>query len=195
MARTQHSIPRLQLCAGEDVAHVAGWGVVDGLVLQPGDRLLLGPVTDRALAILQPRGWGEIALGRRWLEPQGEQIRLEPGGMLASPVRWAAIAGVLAVERPLASGILGLGRWFLPHRRGQDGLGPLQLEQLLRQQRTAHPPGGVVVGRSVRAAEHLAPRPGWVRYVLLPLQAELIPGPWAPALRPVAEVRRHGLSG
>ena len=101
------------------------------------------------------------------------------------------------------SGIGGQGRpqgaagAAFGHRKG---LPPMA--QLLQHHRQDGGDRGVVLGRSVLAAALLAPRPGWVRYVLLPPQAELISGPWGTdavaALAPpvhTGQVWRQGASG
>lgn len=193
-----HQIPHFALSPTLDRARVTGWGLAGGLLLIPGDTLLLADVWEDELLLLRPRGFGSVMLGRR----SNNQLIAEPGSVPASPVRWSVIGGVAAVERPLPTNgtlsALSTGQWVLsPQTRAlllqtpsdadadADGDGDAapatdwtQLDQLIRRLVLSPTPHGegLVLGRSLRAAQALPPRPGWIRYVLLPPPAVVICG-------------------
>jgi len=178
-------VPHFKLLNNQPIAVVTRWGAAAGLLFQPGDRLLLGPVWEDQLLILQPRGYGSIMLGRR----ENGRLLAEPGRVPASPVRWSPAGGVVAVERSLerigsagGMGTLGLGEWLpapltqqiLSEKSDTPQLDWTAVDPLVRhhslKQGTASDtlPSGLVFGRTVKAARALPARPGWVRFVLLP---------------------------
>ena len=89
-------VPRLRVLQS-DRAVVTDWGEVGDVVLRPGDELVLDPTHQGDLLLLLPRGWGSPMLGRR---SRGRLIA-EPGGVPASPARWAIAGGVSVIERDL----------------------------------------------------------------------------------------------
>ncbi|MEL6343849.1 MAG: hypothetical protein AAFV53_12000 [Myxococcota bacterium] len=171
-----HNIPQLHI-HHPNQATITRWGVVDGLVFRPGDRLLLGPVPQNHLILLQPRGWGAPMFGRL----RAGQIIAEPGGVIASPLRWFVAGGLRVIERRMIERkcsvqTIGLQSWRLP-----DGttFNPLQLEAWLRQMgRTICDEHGVVLGVSVADACSVQPRPGWIRYVFPGVSEDVLHGPW-----------------
>lgn len=104
--------PQLELFMDDDCTYVEvrGWGDIEDIRLLPMDRLILhkGTEIDESpsyvsgeLLVLKPRGWGRIALGRKF----GEYILLEPFGKPISMDHWGIIGAVLAVERGLGMGV------------------------------------------------------------------------------------------
>ncbi len=89
-------VPRLRVLHS-DRAIVTDWGEVGEVVLRPGDELVLDPTHQGDLLLLLPRGFGSPMLGRR---SRGRLIA-EPGGVPASPARWAIAGGVSVIERDL----------------------------------------------------------------------------------------------
>lgn len=194
-------IPHFHLHPNKSVATVTHWGVADGLLFTPGDRLLLGelPHNDRddsqGLVVLRPRGFGAVMLGRRI----GGHLLGEPGGVPASPLRWECVGSVIAVERPLtrAAGslrVLGVGSWLVSgdEHTEQDWV---SLDRHLQRLSATTQDEGVVVGRSLLAALALPPRPGWIRYVLLPPAADVLTGPWQAADSNQPEAVRFSKAG
>jgi hypothetical protein len=108
MLAAHHHVPRIHVEAPA-TATVTAWGQVAGLVLRPGDRLVLGGARD-GLVLLVPRGYGRPMLGR--VTPRG--LVAEPGGVPASAARWSVAGGVVAIERSLERGAgLPAGSWFV----------------------------------------------------------------------------------
>ena len=198
---TQSQIPKFSLHSSASNATVTQWGVAMGLIFRPGDRVLLGPVSDGGLLLLRPHGYGGPMLGQRI----GEQLFAEPGGVPASPIRWRPAGGVIAVERPLDAaapdllGVLGIGRWVMSEQ-SRRLLGTLPMAHQHGQWTVWHSrpscasddpssdwvsvsrlvrmglgrdvvQHGLVIGRTTASASVLPPRPGWVRYVLAPAAA------------------------
>lgn len=96
MHATTLRVPRLRVLQ-PDRAVVTDWGEVGEVVLRPGDELVLDNTHQGDLLLLVPRGWGSPMLGRR---ARGRLIA-EPGGVPASPARWAVAGGVSVIERDL----------------------------------------------------------------------------------------------
>lgn len=203
-----HQIPHFNLDSDQKSASVTRWGVAGGLLFAPGDRLLLGEkhttdhnTEDGVLLMLKPRGFGAVMLGRR----VGGRLLGEPGGVPASPIRWDSIGSILAVERPIQRCrgqllALGTGHWILSqhtHARfraftDEDDVSWVRLDQLLKRQMLDE---GMVVGRSRAAAEALPPRPGWIRFVLLPPPASVVSGPWTQEPRQAEPLKRFSRTG
>jgi len=168
-----HKPPQLQPNT-DGIVEVSSWGVAGGMVLCPGDRLVLGEAIGHVLLVLKPRGRGAMMLGR--MGRRG-QLLAEPGGVPASLVRWQVVGGVIAVERPIESGLLDLKAWHLstmqrntlqslPGVGVHGGLKATRLELLLSQIRRLKDPPGLVLSR-VECDDDLRPPPsGWVRYEL-----------------------------
>lgn len=182
-------IPRLMLSNNGRCARVLHWGVVNGLILTPGDELVLGAHRDGELLVLAPRGYGAPMLGRSI----AGALLGEPGGVHASPKRWQSMGAVISIDRPLPTAppnsfaLLGTGQWCpspssvaifdRPAHGGPQRWNWLFSAQQL-QQCARHPARwshalevGLVFGRSPAAALSVLSRPGWVRYVLTPSEA------------------------
>ncbi|RME20920.1 MAG: hypothetical protein D6798_19280 [Deltaproteobacteria bacterium] len=109
--------PRIDFDPGA-LGVVTRWGVVDGVVLRPGDRLLPGRPGDR-VRLIAPRGRGRPMLAVRH---HGRLLAL-PGRVPASPARWREVGTVAGVERELEHGAPRLGRVhvrFALHPRHPD---------------------------------------------------------------------------
>ena len=108
---TTKRAPILELFLEDECSYVdvIGWGEIEALRLLPFDRLILHKCTEIGvfpeyesgeLLVLKPRGWGRLALGRKY----GEHILIEPFGKPISLEHWGIVGAVLAIERPLGMG-------------------------------------------------------------------------------------------
>jgi hypothetical protein len=91
-----HHVPRLALDPTGG-AVVLRHGMVAGLSLLPGDRLLLGPPSSVGTILLVPRGRGRPMLGHI----VGGGLVAEPGCVPCSVRRWSVAGVVTRVERRL----------------------------------------------------------------------------------------------
>jgi hypothetical protein len=104
MVTDMFQTPRLERTA-EGAIFVTRWGRVGGHLLRAGDRLVLGAAHQDELLVLIPRGYGRPMLGRRG----NAGLLAEPSGVPASGLRWEVGGAVVAIERDLERGGVGVG--------------------------------------------------------------------------------------
>jgi len=104
MVTDMFQTPRLERTAEGSVV-VTRWGRVGGHLLRAGDRLVLGAAHSEQLLVLLPRGYGRPMLGRRG----AAGLVAEPSGVPASGLRWEVAGAVMAIERDLERGGVGVG--------------------------------------------------------------------------------------
>jgi hypothetical protein len=100
-------IPKLAQTADGAVV-VTHWGQAASLLFRVGDRVIVDPRRSAGLLLMKPKGWGNPMFGRRC---QGQLIS-EPSGTPANGCRWDVAGSVLAIERDLERGGIGVGRWW-----------------------------------------------------------------------------------
>lgn len=191
-------IPRIELEA-DGTARVVRWGMVEGTVLRPGDRLHPGAGRGRLL-LLAPHGRGRPMLGLR----SGNRLLALPGRVPASPARWQVLSSVQLVERELERGAPRDGTWTVALRfealrpdaaldealrSFQDGvldaraLDALCLRASLAPRRLGVAVAVVATQDPTLAAQVIADTPvGCLRFELGGEQApagQVIAGPWA----------------
>ena len=165
--------PQLELFLEDGCSYVEvrAWGEIEDIRLLPMDRLILHKLNEiddtpsydsGELLVLQPRGWGRLALGRKF----GEHILMEPFGKPVSLEHWGIIGAVLAVERPLAMGIpLGMAahvalynapKHYDDHIKAENICDPLYIAELSERLQQENPQASCVV----------AQRPEWLHTLL-----------------------------
>ena len=88
---------------------VTQWGMIDDMILNPGDQLLLGEATDGDLLVVKPYGFGEIKLARLY----NDHLLLEPHKRSVTKKCWTILGGVKGIEKSLQRAVLGQNRWYV----------------------------------------------------------------------------------